>query len=63
MAIVWSMSSLEWDVLYFFDALANKEAILYVLVQCAIVYIFYEKSGAVLAQKMCLYLTMAIFDK
>ena len=57
------MSSLEWDVLYFFDALANKEAILYVLVLCAIVYIFYENSGAVLAQKMCLYITMAIFDK
>ena len=47
----------------FFDALANKEVILYVLVLRAIVYIFNEKSGAVLAQKMCLYITMAIIDK
>ena len=57
------MSSLEWDVLYFFDALANKEAILYVLVLRAIVNIFYEISGAVLVQKMCLYIYMAIIDK
>ena len=47
----------------FFDALAHKASILYVLVLRAIVNIFYEKSGAVLAQKMCLYISMAIIDK